>query len=293
MSKPRPCFKQSKKAGVAASPPAIEPKQAVPSAKKSVSINAMFDYGKALKRKLEPEADGMVRPGSPVMHSIPQPGYFQHAGQTKRQKNTPKPAFFQPETASGICADPLPPTSTAGAYRRFGEAQAAEEAALKERHRLEWTARANGLDLNGKPLQRPHIPTEEEIEALEAEIEDVNRNFEDEVVEINNGKMIQHARVGDTLGLYCQLHERKARSIAETEKLMRKLGKKIEEALKDLEDNEEIKKANEEYEAQCAALEQEKAKVEQQAERAKEMLRKEEREEAREFNRRLQALFEG
>ncbi|KAK4610415.1 hypothetical protein CLAFUW4_13981 [Fulvia fulva] len=143
-------------------------------------------------------------------------------------------------------------------------------------------------------MERPRIPSEAEVEAIEAQIKDLEKPLEDEIM--NNEWRQDNTVVAERLGnVNDRLQQRITRQnvdIKAFEKERRKVVKEIEVLKTDVQGGSNgLAEANQKHQAQMQALQDEIKQVEKLAEAEREKLRKEERAENKKLNNKLKGLL--
>ena len=146
--------------------------------------------------------------------------------------------------------------------------------------------------------KRPWIPTQADIDAIKVQIEELDRPLEDDILKVQwhqpNGVVTNKSeRLGDIAGKLQQRIKRRNVQIRELEKEHRKVSKEIESLVTDVQgESEWSKEADDKFEAQMQALQNEIEQVEKSAKAELEKMKKEERAAAKELSDKINELWD-
>lgn len=188
-------------------------------------------------------------------------------------------------------------TGYAGAAHAYSEGAAAEAKRRVDHRQAELAARRKGLDLDGKPLQRKGHPSKADFDKVFAQMEDLAKPLEDEMIDVEfkdatTGKSyFRQLRVGSTLDKFFERHTRKQAAVAAIAREIREIEEEMEALVKEIQgEKEKMERGSEDVEEEMAELQKEMEGVEDQFKAEMKALRRELRAQSDEVKRKIMDL---
>ncbi|KAK0260935.1 hypothetical protein LTR91_002153 [Friedmanniomyces endolithicus] len=153
-------------------------------------------------------------------------------------------------------------------YRDFDETVGAYERgvdkdikALLQPAWAELEARVEGLDPHGRPIHRPGVPSDADIERLEADIRALSRPLQEEEMDVeipqpDGTKLVKRITLGSVLQGYKKLSTRKNKELEILEQALGRLDEDISAAYEKLADESDLARAKERLDADLARFKQ-------------------------------------
>jgi len=149
-------------------------------------------------------------------------------------------------------------TETVGAYERGVDK---DIKALLQPAWAELEARVEGLDPHGRPIHRPGVPSDADIERLEADIRALSRPLQEEEMDVeipqpDGTKLVKRITLGSVLQGYKKLSTRKNNELEILEQALGRLDADISAAYEKLADESDLARAKERLDADLARFKQ-------------------------------------
>ncbi|KAK0336345.1 hypothetical protein LTR91_008169 [Friedmanniomyces endolithicus] len=153
-------------------------------------------------------------------------------------------------------------------YRDFDETVGAYERgvgkdldALLQPAWAELEARVEGLDTHGRPIHRPGVPSDADIERLEADIRALSKPLQEEKMDVeipqaDGNKLVKRITLGSVLQGYKKLCIRKNKELQSLEQELGRLDEDIAAAYDTLSDERDLTRAKERLDADLARFKQ-------------------------------------
>ncbi|EME44609.1 hypothetical protein DOTSEDRAFT_24621 [Dothistroma septosporum NZE10] len=270
---------------------------------KTVNVNAMFDPMKPRpKQRKEHDRRDVLKPAG--IKKSPSRGIFKPFRRNKDEDlvsqlfdpdyfiNCRKPRQVSPE---------LPIEGFANLTTRYLEAQNDHLQDVHERHARSLAARRYGLPSSEDPEadgERPWIPRDEDIEAIDAQIVKLEMPLEDDIIQVqwrepNGAGTVRPQRLGDLIEKLTQRIAQRTVQIKELETERRKVAKEIEVLKADVQgESADTMKVSEKFEVQMQALQDEIGQLEKSTKAELEKLKREERAATKKLNDTLKEVMD-
>ncbi|KAK1083294.1 hypothetical protein LTR33_003360 [Friedmanniomyces endolithicus] len=118
-------------------------------------------------------------------------------------------------------------------------------------------ARVEGLDTHGRPIHRPGVPSDADIERLEADIRALSKPLQEEEMDVeipqaDGNKLVKRITLGSVLQGYKKLCTRKNKELQSLEQELGRLDEDIAAAYDTLSDERDLTRAKEHLDADLA-----------------------------------------
>ncbi|TKA49178.1 hypothetical protein B0A54_01254 [Friedmanniomyces endolithicus] len=125
----------------------------------------------------------------------------------------------------------------------------------------DFDARVEGLDPHGRPIHRPGVPSDADIERLEADIRALSRPLQEEEMDVeipqpDGTKLVKRITLGSVLQGYKKLSTRKNKELEILEQALGRLDEDISAAYEKLADESDLARAKERLDADLARFKQ-------------------------------------
>ena len=160
----------------------------------------------------------------------------------------------------------------------------------------ELIARVDGVDVRGRPLNTPGVPTEADIDALIAEEEDIYKPLDDDTLQLCERAtgQVKDVRLGDTIQKFEAKSEKKREELAKLLEQLKTVNSEIAAAQKDAIRSEEVevKHLRDELATQLYAFKDQALKIKQQAQAEVKAAAKEDKKAKKDWDAKIAALTE-
>lgn len=274
-------------------------KENQPPKKPKKSTNDLFKKSKSNYRTardiLAPLPDGVSK-----LAKSPQPGFLKCFAKKRKGFNDAPlraaPGLF-PKNVHDKQQERARDTGYTGAAHDYCEGAAAEAKKRVDLRQAELAARRKGLGLDGQPLRRKGHPSKADFDKVFAQMEDLARPLEDEMINVQfedaatGHKYLRQLRVGSTLDKFFERHTRKQTAVIAISNEIREVEKEILTLVDDIQkEKERMEKGSAEMESEMAELQKEVDEAEDQYKSEMKALKKQLRTQSDEVKKKIQDL---